>query len=1211
MTIHQENNNNPYCFNSVSITNEIKLPTATIAVIISAYNQESFIIEAIESVLRQIRLPDEILISDDASDDNTYQIADSYRIQYPTLIKINRNVENLGIVKNFNKAVSLTNSEYISILNADDRYRSDFIEKTSLVLDQYPDVGIAYSDFALFGSRAKTTYNSLSLDRRGLIKANKFFIVNFPNFNEKTKEELLTKGNFIHGASLFRRQAFEEVGGYVYQETIPEDYYLFSQMVRQGWNARRIPLPLLEYRQYSKSQTNTRLATFAQLQFYKHTAEALYSEVQRLKWQLQVNKTEFPEIQNLDLSSADDKTSKSYNAENNKYKFEFDLTDINLIVFPDWQQAEELLYEDLAILIKSIINHPEKDKVTLLIDNSGICEEDANYIISDIVLNLLQQEDFELAEEANITLIGNLNTREWKALLSQTTARISLTIENKSAIAKSTAQTIPVCSLANISDIQLTSFNSGKLKSDFISRLFSLVDKYQREPSEASLLTELRQMRKQIAEFWLSTETIWLSRVYLSKVGEAHQILLNHSIQHELLTETEQSFVNEILAHISKGFGEPKAIQYLLVAMLYCRSYHLPLSYEVSFIPDWLLNDYVKYLFNSHSFFQKDREADNYCCYMNRLLNYLHTSILREHDSIRWNDFAEYFVTIANLIPLYFNEANLKNIYIKRAEIVEYFLKFNGHEVDYEFVDRPVNRKKIRLGILASHFTPSSETFAYLPVYEYIGRDFEVILYSLNQTGHELEQYCRSCANFFKLLPQDLAEQVNIIRADDLDILFIATNVTAVTNQICFLSMHRLARIQVTSGGSVVTTGMRHIDYYISGTLTDPSAMAEEQYQEKLVKLEGTAHCFSYGNEQENVTVKVDRKSLGISEETVIFVSGANFFKIIPELINTWAKIISGVPNSVLVLLPFGPNWSNNYPKKAFINHLIKVFSTHGIPAEQLIVLDPQPVPNREEVKEYFKIADVYLDSYPFAGTTSLVEPLQVNLPVIARRGSSFRSAMGAAMVQVLDVPDLVADSEESYIQLAIALGNNPKLRQEKSYQIKEKMQGNPSFLDSRSYSAKIGSLFQELLSKYLADTLSQNLQLGDINLIIFPDWLQPEESLGLALEQVIKTLVDHVNNEKITLIINTSNIAAEDAEIFLSSIAMNLLLEEDLDINQGLEISLLENLSNIEWQALLPRIHARLILEYEDQEALAKVPVKNLGCYELDNWINQFSTVD
>ncbi|MBC6432565.1 hypothetical protein FM036_18090 [Nostoc sp. HG1] len=608
------------------------------------------------------------------------------------------------------------------------------------------------------------------------------------------------------------------------------------------------------------------------------------------------------------------------------------------------------------------------------------------------------------------------------------------------------------------------------------------------------------------------------------------------------------------------------------------------------------------FLVSSKLYFREIGEADNYYEYLQKSLDYLHASIFGNSDSKIWYEVVNNFTQIANFIPAYFNDYNLKDIYVKRAKIIEHFLKINGYEVDYEFAVRPVNRKKIRLGILASHFTPSAETFAYLPVYEYLSRDFEVILYSLNKTGHPLEQYCQLSANSFKLLPQKLLEQVNTIRDDDLDILFIATNITATTHQICLLAIHRLARIQVTSGGSVVTTGMRNIDYYISGTLTDPSPVAQDHYQEKLVKLEGTAHCFSYGTEEGKLTTPVERDSLGIPEDAVVFISGANYFKTVPELIETWAKIISRVENSVLVLLPFGPNWSNNYPKTEFINHLNSTFSKYGLGTERLIVLDPQPVPDRDDMKEYYKIADIYLDSYPFAGTTSLVEPLQVNLPVIARQGNSFRSAMGAAMVQALDVPDLVADSEESYIQLAIALGTNPELRQQKSAQIKEKMQGNPSFLDSRSYSAKIGSLFQELFSKYLADTLSQNFRLGDINLIIFPDWSQPEDLLYQDLASVISTLTTHPNKIHITLLIDTQNISEEEADMLLSSLTMNLLMEDDVDISEGPEISLLGKISDAQWKTLLPRINTRIALTTDNQSAIAQAKAETLSSCDVDS---------
>lgn len=1062
LSCHQGNDTDIYCLNRLTVTNQTTFKKATIGVIIASYNYGSFLVEAIESVLRQTRLPDEILITDDASDDNTYEIADFYQKKYPQLIKVNRNEHNLGIVRHFNRAISLTSSDYITILGADNRYRSDYIEKTSLILDQSPDVAIAYSDFALFGSRAKLVYASNNIKRQGLIKENTFFIINFPDFNEETKNELLTKGNFIHGSSMFRRSAFNEVGGYIEIADVPEDYNLFTRIVKLGWNAKRVPLPILEYRQHSKSQANIRLTTFAEVQFYKQLVKNLYHELQEIKSKFQIANTESVYVSN---------TSEINN--------EFELNDINFVIFPDWQQSQEIIFEDLHNVINTIIKHPDINRINLLIDNTGISEEDVNFILADIVFNMLQEsEDLDISQEPVFTLVNNLSIQDWKMLVPKITGRLILKAENISLIKNPIIQKIPSYEPDNILTI------------DF----------------------------------------------------------------------------NNILENINK------------------------------------FTDSMRFMFSYGSYFQEIGDADNYYECVEGLVDSLHTSISSNYTSVLWYQVVSDFTQFSNFIPIYFNEKNLRHIYIKRAEIIELFLRLNHHEIDYTFVERSVSRKKIRLGILAAHFTPSAETFAYLPIYEYLSRDFEVILYSLTKTGHQLEQYCQLSANEFKLLPQELLQQVNTIRADDLDILFIATNVTAVTNPICLLATHRLARIQVTSGGSVVTTGMRNIDYYISGTLTDPSPTAQDQYQEKLIKIEGSAHCFSYGTEEGKLTTPVERNNLGIPTDAVVFISGANYFKIVPELMETWTKIISRVSNSVLVLLPFGPNWSKNYPKTDFINHLNSTLSNHGLTTERLIVLDPQPVPNREDMKEYYKIADVYLDSYPFGGTTSLIEPLQVNLPVITRQGNCFRSAMGAAIVQTLNISDLVADSEEVYIKLAVALGNNSELRHEKSAEIKARMQGNPSFLNSRSYSAKIGSLFQEIFSKYLTDTLNQNFRLGDINLIIFPDWSQTEESISLDLEQAIKTVVTHPRSEKTTLLININNVAVEDVELLLSSVTMNLLMQEDLDVTEGLEISLVENLSDIQWKALLPCIHARISLEHEDRDALIQAQAETLLTYELES---------
>ncbi|MBA3923078.1 MAG: hypothetical protein H0X31_15855 [Nostocaceae cyanobacterium] len=418
--------------------------------------------------------------------------------------------------------------------------------------------------------------------------------------------------------------------------------------------------------------------------------------------------------------------------------------------------------------------------------------------------------------------------------------------------------------------------------------------------------------------------------MYVSALGKTHQTLLSIGIQEKVIEDNEQPLVEQLVSHISRGFDQPKFINYLLAAMLYCSAVQLPLQYDLPRIPKWFINDYLNFMFYSPPYFKKVGEADNYYHYMHQWIDYLHTSIFKQPDSSLRRSVLNHFLQLTNFIPLCFNDFNLKDICVKRAEILEFTLKLTGHKIGYEFTHRAL-RRKIRLGILAAHFTPAAETFASLPVYEYISRDFEVILYSLASSGHQLEQYCQSCANSFKPLPNNLIDQVNFIRADDIDILFIATNITAVSNQIGLLSLHRLARIQATSVASIMTTGMRNIDYYISGNLTEPYEDAAQHYQEKLLKLDGPAHCFSYGSEQNTATIKVKRESINLPKEAVVFVSVANLFKITPELSETWAKIMASIPNSVLMLFPYGLNWSSDYPKKPFQNQMITTLSRYGV----------------------------------------------------------------------------------------------------------------------------------------------------------------------------------------------------------------------------------------------------------------------------------------
>ena len=142
-----------------------------------------------------------------------------------------------------------------------------------------------------------------------------------------------------------------------------------------------------------------------------------------------------------------------------------------------------------------------------------------------------------------------------------------------------------------------------------------------------------------------------------------------------------------------------------------------------------------------------------------------------------------------------------------------------------------------------------------------------------------------------------------------------------------------------------------------------------------------------------------------------------------------------------------------------------------------------------------------------------------------------------------------------------------------------------------------------ETVSSVLVDTTFQSLNLREINIIIFPDWSAPEESLGIELQEAIKAIATHPNQVNITLLVDTTSVSEEDANLFLSGIAMNLLMEEGLDLSDEMQVSLLGQLGEAQWKALLPRLQARIVIENENQEAAAKA--KSLQTCQLDDLSN------
>ena len=118
---------------------------ATVSCIITSFNNSPYINEAVESVLSQTRVPDEIIVADDASTDGSRDIIRSIAANNKLIKPVFRE-KNLGVAANRDLAISDAKSDFITTLDGDDYYYPSKIEKEILALDGHANT-ITYSDY--------------------------------------------------------------------------------------------------------------------------------------------------------------------------------------------------------------------------------------------------------------------------------------------------------------------------------------------------------------------------------------------------------------------------------------------------------------------------------------------------------------------------------------------------------------------------------------------------------------------------------------------------------------------------------------------------------------------------------------------------------------------------------------------------------------------------------------------------------------------------------------------------------------------------------------------------------------------------------------------------------------------------------------------------------------------------------------------------------
>lgn len=244
-----------------------------VSVLMTAYNRQAFIAEAIESVLASTYPYFELIIVDDGSKDDTVAIAQSYAAK-DQRIKVYINEQNLGDYKNRNKAATYAKGTYIMYVDSDDMIFPDGIERCVHVMEQYPQSG-----FGMTGAKLNVQQPLLLSSKEAI--QNHFF-----------KEPFLMVGP---GGTIQRRQFFEQIKQYPVKYGPANDMYhhlkaaCFSPVVL-------LPFEFIYYRRHEGQEINNQYSYL--YNNYNYLRDAIMElplplSSSEKKWILKKNKRRF------------------------------------------------------------------------------------------------------------------------------------------------------------------------------------------------------------------------------------------------------------------------------------------------------------------------------------------------------------------------------------------------------------------------------------------------------------------------------------------------------------------------------------------------------------------------------------------------------------------------------------------------------------------------------------------------------------------------------------------------------------------------------------------------------------------------------------------------------------------------------------------------------------------------------------------------------
>lgn len=217
-----------------------------ISIALCTFNGAKYLSDQLASIAKQTRLPDELIVCDDASTDDTRLLLEEFRSNAPFRVELHRNSENLGSFRNFESAISKCCGDIIALADQDDYWLPQKLKVIESAFTAHPEVGLVFSDAVLVDEHLRPLHTRL-------------WRFTFPRkdrkrFRRDEAFDVLLEHNVVTGATMAFRSELCKV-------IMP--FPLLPGFIHDGWISLAAAVyadlffvnePLIMYRQHSKQE---------------------------------------------------------------------------------------------------------------------------------------------------------------------------------------------------------------------------------------------------------------------------------------------------------------------------------------------------------------------------------------------------------------------------------------------------------------------------------------------------------------------------------------------------------------------------------------------------------------------------------------------------------------------------------------------------------------------------------------------------------------------------------------------------------------------------------------------------------------------------------------------------------------------------------------------------------------------------------------------